>query len=143
MKNANRREFIYRQRRWIGQLLGTILALIAGLLAGCGQSGSLRAEELPWRSRTDFLSVVRTYADAMIEHGRDTYGEQQSGLLLSALDRHTLRPLATRPAPPGGIRREDRTGLPWRTDRVESAVGRESVAGVLRAERSDRRTALP
>jgi hypothetical protein len=50
----------------------------------------------------------------MIEHGRDMYGDQKSGLLLSALDRHALQPLATRPAPPGGIRREDRAGLPWR-----------------------------
>src|SRR5215211_6235578 len=62
---------------------------------------------------TNFLQVVRHYADAMIEHGRDTYGLQKSGLLLSALDRTTLAPLKVRPAPPGGIRRGDRPGRPW------------------------------
>jgi hypothetical protein len=62
---------------------------------------------------TNFLEVVRRYADAMIEHGRDTYGPQKSGLLLSALDRKTLSPLKVRPAPPGGIRRGDRPGRPW------------------------------
>jgi len=76
------------------------------------------APKVPLRStqqvQPSLLDVVRRYADAMIEHGRDTYGQQQSGLLLSALDRGTLKPLAIRPTPPGGIRREDRAGLPWR-----------------------------
>lgn len=65
-------------------------------------------------SDVSFLNVVRRYADAMIEHGRDTYGEHKSGLLLSALDRRKLGLLQVRPAPPGGIRRGDRAGLPWR-----------------------------
>src|SRR5438046_1009348 len=60
-----------------------------------------------------FLDVVRRYADTMIDRGRDTYGPQKSGLLLSALDRMTLAPLTTRPAAPGGVRREDRSGPPW------------------------------
>ena len=63
--------------------------------------------------RTNFLEVVRRYADTMVEHGRDVYGPQKSGLLLSALDRATLAPLKVRPAPPGGIRRGDRPGRPW------------------------------
>ncbi len=62
---------------------------------------------------TNFLDVVRRYADTMIEHGRDTYGSQKSGLFLSALDRTTLGLLKVRPAPPGGIRRGDRPGRPW------------------------------
>ncbi len=70
---------------------------------------SVGAEESP----PGFLDVVRRYADTMIERGRDTYGPKESGLLLSALDRMTLAPLAVRPAPPGGIRREDRPGRPW------------------------------
>jgi hypothetical protein len=61
----------------------------------------------------DFLAVVRRYADTMIERGRDTYGPQKSGLFLSALDRLKLAPLAVRPAAPGGIRREDRSGRSW------------------------------
>ena len=66
------------------------------------------------RAAPSFLDVVRRYADAMIEHGRDVYGPEKSGLLLSALDRRTLAPLKVRPAPPAGIRRGDRAGLPWR-----------------------------
>ena len=62
---------------------------------------------------TNFLQVVQRYADAMIEHGRDKYGPQQSGLLLSALDRTTMAPLKVRPSPPGGIRRGDRPGRAW------------------------------
>lgn len=61
----------------------------------------------------DFLSVVRRYADTMVEHGRDTYGPQKSGLLLSALDRMRLLPLTVRPAAPGGVRRGDRPGRAW------------------------------
>ena len=61
------------------------------------------------------LDVVRRYADTMIERGRDTYGPQKSGLFLSVLDRTTLGPLKSRPAAPGGIRREDRSGEPWNT----------------------------
>jgi Periplasmic pectate lyase len=61
----------------------------------------------------DFLGVVRGYADAMIERGRDNYGPQKSGLLLSALDRGTLSPLTVRPAAPGGVRRGDRPGRAW------------------------------
>jgi hypothetical protein len=64
-------------------------------------------------ARPSLLEVVRGYADAMLEHGRDTYGPEQSGLFLSALDRKALRVLEARPAPPGGVRREDRAGLPW------------------------------
>ncbi len=60
-----------------------------------------------------FLDVVRRYADTMIERGRDRYGPKKSGLFLSALDRMTLSPLTSRPAAPGGIRREDRPGQAW------------------------------
>lgn len=59
------------------------------------------------------LDVVRRYADAMLEHGRDTYGPRKSGLFLSAMDRTTMAPLKSRPAPPDGVRREDRVGPPW------------------------------
>jgi len=71
------------------------------------------ASASPAVAPTNFFEVVRRYADAMIEHGRDTYGPQKSGLLLSALDRTTLAPLKVRPAPPGGIRRGDRPGRAW------------------------------
>jgi hypothetical protein len=61
-----------------------------------------------------FLDVVQRYADAMIDYGRDTHGRMKTGLFLSALDRRALKPLAIRPTPPGGVRRGDRAGLPWR-----------------------------
>jgi hypothetical protein len=81
------------------------LLVLAGLAAA---GGNCVAD-----SSTNLLGVVQGYADAMLEHGRDTYGPQKSGLLLSALDRMTLKPLTVRPAPPGGIRRGDRPGRAW------------------------------
>jgi Periplasmic pectate lyase len=61
----------------------------------------------------EFLSVVRGYADVMIDKGRDRYGPVKTPLLLSALDRATFEPLEVRPAPPDGIRRGDRPGRAW------------------------------
>jgi len=60
-----------------------------------------------------FLKVVQGYADTMIDQVRDVYGPKKSGLLLSAYDRINMKPLTTRPCPPGGVRRGDRVGLPW------------------------------
>jgi len=60
-----------------------------------------------------YLGYAYRYADAMLEKGRDTHGPVKTGLFLSALDRATMAPLTTRPAAPGGIRREDRVGPPW------------------------------
>ena len=78
------------------------------LLIGC----ALAIQGAPAAS-TNLLEVVRVYGDTMIARGRDIYGPQKSGLLLSALDRTTLAPLKVRPAPPGGIRRGDRPGRAW------------------------------
>ena len=92
-----------------------VLKSLRGLLAFacffCLATGSAASDSA--ESPSLFLDAVRRYADVMIERGRDTYGPKKSGLLLSALDRMTLSPLTARPAPPGGIRREDRTGRPW------------------------------
>ena len=57
-----------------------------------------------------FLGVVYRYADAMLQHGRDTHGPRKSGLFLSALDRSTLAPLTIRPQAPAGIREDQRVG---------------------------------
>jgi len=62
--------------------------------------------------RSPFANVVYGYANAMLEHGRDTYGPQKTGLFLSALDRKTLSPLKVRPKAPAGIREGDRPGEP-------------------------------
>ncbi len=42
-------------------------------------------------AQNDFLTPVRNYADAMIQHGRDTYGTKQSPLFASTLDRQSLQ----------------------------------------------------
>lgn len=42
---------------------------------------------------SEYLLRVQQYADAMIEHGRDTYGTEHSPLFASALDRQTFKPL--------------------------------------------------
>ncbi|NLX98793.1 MAG: hypothetical protein GXY83_21755 [Rhodopirellula sp.] len=39
----------------------------------------------------DYLKIVRSYADAMIAHGRDIYGSEPSPLFAEALDRGTMR----------------------------------------------------
>ncbi|MGM0489007.1 MAG: hypothetical protein ACQESR_19890, partial [Planctomycetota bacterium] len=41
--------------------------------------------------KPDYRVLVRAYADAMIEHGRDVYGEEHSPLFAAALDRTTMR----------------------------------------------------
>src|SRR5678816_1706195 len=93
-------------RRWMAWCCA--VAFI-GLAAGAAPAPTIT----PTPQATNFLDVVRRYADTMIERGRDTYGPQKSGLFLSALDRTTLGLLQVRPAPPGGIRRGDRPGRPW------------------------------
>jgi dienelactone hydrolase len=42
-------------------------------------------------ARPDYLALVRAYADALIERGRDVYGDQHSPLFAAALDRTTMR----------------------------------------------------
>jgi len=58
---------------------------------------------------TDYLAVVRGYADTMIEYGRDDYGEVHSPLFAAALDRKILRLPQEQPASITGIREHDRT----------------------------------
>lgn len=47
--------------------------------------------------KSPYIAVVYRYADTMLEKGRDTYGPQKTGLLLSALDRNTFAPLPNIP----------------------------------------------
>ncbi len=86
-----------------------ILALTA---AGIGKEINLEKIFREGIPRSPFINKVYGYADAMLEHGRDTYGPQKSGLFLSALDRKTLSPLKVRPKAPTGIREGDRPGEP-------------------------------
>lgn len=43
------------------------------------------------KKNTDFLSFVTAYADAILDHGRDIYGEEHSPLFASALNRESLK----------------------------------------------------
>ena len=46
--------------------------------------------EDPEQKRMWLLDVVKFYADAMIENGRDVYGKEQSPLFAAAMDRSTM-----------------------------------------------------
>jgi rhamnogalacturonyl hydrolase YesR len=66
--------------------------------------------------KCDYLKIVRDYADAMIAHGRDVYGQEHSPLFAEALDRHSmgmlegevLQKVASIPRTQWGIRPHDR-----------------------------------
>src|SRR5688500_7624842 len=74
--------------------------LIAGLLA-LATAGAAAQQPAPAAPKpvpkSPYLSVVYRYADTMIARGRDTYGPQKTGLLLSALDRAAGTPWEARP----------------------------------------------
>lgn len=57
-----------------------------------------------------YLAVVKRAADVILENGRDAYGEQRSGMILSVLDRSTGKPMRLLPKAPQGVRQGDRTG---------------------------------
>ena len=65
------------------------LTLMAGLLA----TALLEAAEYKTQDSPNYLAIVRAYADAMIEHGRDVYGQEHSPLFAEELDRRTMRML--------------------------------------------------
>ena len=82
------------------------LAVLAALAAN---PAAAQVPKAPVPS-SPYIAIVYRYADAMLEHGRDTIGPRRTGLFLSALDRATLGPLTNRPAAPAGIRENDRAG---------------------------------
>jgi hypothetical protein len=45
------------------------------------------------QSKCGYLEVVREYADAVLNHGRDVYGKEHSPLFAEALDRNSMRML--------------------------------------------------
>ena len=49
-----------------------------------------------------FIGIVYKYVDTILQHGRDSYGPEKSGVFLSVLDRKTLSPLKAQPAIPNG-----------------------------------------
>ena len=90
--------------------LAIYLVTLVGALTANGRDLDLEKMFKEGIPASPFISVVYNYANAMLEHGRDSYGPQKTGLFLSALDRNTLGPLATRPPAPAGIREGDRPG---------------------------------
>jgi len=63
-----------------------VTAVIAFLALGISAAEISKAPVPP----SPYLPIIYKYADAMLEHGRDTYGPQKTGMFLSALDRATL-----------------------------------------------------
>lgn len=58
------------------------------------------------KKRVDYLKIVMSYADAMLEHGRDKYGPVQSPLFAAALDRKNMK-LVGKTSKIQGIRKSD------------------------------------
>jgi len=80
------------------------LAVVVSVLAVRGSAAS-------GGESTSYLKIARACADALIKHGRDDLGPQRTGMILSMLDRRTLRPPTKLPKAPAGIRKADRTTL--------------------------------
>lgn len=91
-------------------MLMMCLAVLPTVSWGKGQELDLEKMFQEGIPDSPFARVIYNYANAMLEHGRDTYGPQKTGLFLSALDRQTLGPLKSRPPAPAGIRQSDRPG---------------------------------
>jgi hypothetical protein len=88
--------------------------LVLSVFAATGNSkeidlNTLFREGIP---ASPFAKVFYGYANAMLEHGRDNYGPQKTGLFLSALDRKTLSPFKDHPKAPAGIREGNSPGEP-------------------------------
>lgn len=79
--------------------------VVTGLICIAGVAAAAQENRSPAER---YLELTRAYADAMIEHGRDTYGEMSSPLFASALDRTTLRLPETLPDIEG-VRAHDRS----------------------------------
>ena len=60
------------------------------------------------KSSKEYLKVVQAYADALLEHGTDTYGKSKSGMILSMMDRKKMKPFSSMPKAPNGVRHSDR-----------------------------------
>jgi hypothetical protein len=100
----------YDMKHWATEVAMTLLI---SCLVVCKGVGISEATTVQW---PDYLSLVRAYADAMIEDGRDVYGQEHTPLFVEELDRKTMRMLegkalqkaAAIPRSEWGIRSHDR-----------------------------------
>jgi hypothetical protein len=65
------------------------MMLTGGLLG----TARLEAAEYGSGGSLDYLAIVKAYADAMIENGRDVYGQEHSPLFAEELDRRAMQML--------------------------------------------------
>ncbi|MBD3377846.1 hypothetical protein GF406_22645 [candidate division KSB1 bacterium] len=85
----------------------TILLTLIVLFFYCSVTATLIVYPFKDTKHPDYLNMVRDYADAMIQYGRDTYGSEHSPLFAVALDRNTMKIGCFNNIP--GIRNMDRT----------------------------------
>jgi len=77
-----------------------VVFMITSDLVWAAETGKVRTSD-------DYLKIVRSYADAMVENGRDTYGPVQSPLFAAALDQKNMK-LVRKVSKIKGIRKGDR-----------------------------------
>lgn len=82
---------------------------ISGANLSLAQSPAFTSNSQLRVQKDRYLAVVRDYADAMLKHGRDTYGPVPSPLIASALDLDSLKIPSVLPTAPEGVRKGDRT----------------------------------
>jgi len=85
------------------------LSSLLGIMLCCVVSPRLLADTKPTPTAEDAFRVVRAYADAMLEHGRDRYGEVHSPLFAAGLDRRSFTVFDKSPPNLRDIRSGDRT----------------------------------
>ena len=92
------------ERSSLAKLLLAPVVLAALLSCPSAASAAMPRQE----DASCYLSLVKRYADALIEYGADNFGTKHSGMILSLMDRSTLRPFSTMPGAPHGVRPGDR-----------------------------------
>ena len=106
------------------RLVSFAVALLG--IAALGAAPARAAEEP--RPKRDYLKIVRDYADAMIDHGRDVYGKEHSPLFAEA------QPGLHGPVRPSSSWRREEETLPEDVPCLGvSVVDDPLVAGQIRA----------
>jgi hypothetical protein len=89
----------------------TGVVLLTGLLVGAAFAADKPTPVEAGPDADGYLALARAYADAMIEKGRDRYGEKHSPLFAAALDLGTMSLPEKAPPNVGGLRGIERS---WR-----------------------------